>query len=92
MKCEVEYTDEFGEWWEQLDEKQQTDVAVSVSLLERKGLALPFPHSSAVFGSKYKHMRELRTQSAGGQATANIICVRPKANGDSPDRRRKNRR
>jgi hypothetical protein len=65
MKCAVEYTDEFGEWWEQLDEKQQIDVAVSVSLLERKGPTLPFPYSSAVFGSKYKHMRELRTQSEG---------------------------
>jgi hypothetical protein len=65
MKYEVEYTDEFEEWWEQLSEKQQTDVAVSVSLLERKGPTLPFPHSSAVFGSKHKHMRELRTQSEG---------------------------
>ncbi len=65
MKYEVEYTDEFEKWWTQLSEKQQIDVAVSVSLLERRGPTLPFPHSSAVLGSKHNHMRELRTQSEG---------------------------
>jgi hypothetical protein len=65
MKCEVEYTNEFEEWWNRLSEKQQTDVAVSVALLEHRGPLLPFPHSSAVFGSKHNHMRELRTQSEG---------------------------
>jgi hypothetical protein len=65
MKYEVEYTNEFEEWWDRLNEQQQIDVAVSVSLLERRGPTLPFPHSSAVFDSKHKHMRELRTQSKG---------------------------
>ncbi len=65
MACEVEYTDEFSEWWESLDEDEQESVAVSVILLEERGVALPFPHSSAVEGSKYGHMRELRIQHKG---------------------------
>jgi len=65
MEWEVEYTDEFGTWWETLSEKEQTAVAVTVGLLERMGPALPFPHSSAVHGSRHGHMRELRTQCGG---------------------------
>jgi hypothetical protein len=65
MACEVEYTDEFNEWWEGLDEAEQESVATSVILLEEKGTSLPFPHSSAVEGSKYGHMRELRVQHKG---------------------------
>ena len=65
MEWKVEYTDEFGTWWETLSEKEQTAVAVTVGLLERMGPALPFPHSSAVHGSRHGHMRELRTQCGG---------------------------
>ena len=35
MEWDVEYTDEFGSWWETLSEKEQTAVAVTVGLLER---------------------------------------------------------
>lgn len=37
----------------------------SVSLLEARGPALGYPHSSAVNGSRHGHMRELRTQHSG---------------------------
>ncbi|MDO4450920.1 MAG: type II toxin-antitoxin system RelE/ParE family toxin [Moraxella sp.] len=62
---EVEYTDEFGEWFESLSESEQTDIAYSVELLETMGVNLPHPHSSGVNGSRHSHMRELRTQSGG---------------------------
>lgn len=62
---EVEFTDEFGRWWETLTEDQQDDVAYSVGLLAELGPALGFPHSSKVNVSRYSQMRELRTQSAG---------------------------
>jgi hypothetical protein len=65
MACEVEYTDEFNEWWESLDEAEQESVATCVILLEERGTSLPFPYSSAVEGSKYGHMRELRIQHKG---------------------------
>jgi hypothetical protein len=62
---EVEYTDEFDEWWNTLDEKEQIDVAASVGLLETCGPNLKYPHSSGIEGGKHPHMRELRIQHAG---------------------------
>lgn len=63
MKCNVEYTDEFGSWWNTLSEDEQEDIAAIVGLLEEKGTQLPFPFSTGVEGSKHSHMRELRVQS-----------------------------
>ena len=37
MAWEVEFTDEFGQWWRSLSEDQQDDVAYSVSLLQNLG-------------------------------------------------------
>lgn len=65
MSWEVEYTDQFGNWWGSLDESEQDSVAVSVTLLEKKGPNLPFPHSSNIKGSRHRHMRELRIQHKG---------------------------
>jgi hypothetical protein len=65
MKWEVEYTDEFGQWWSGLSEQEQISVAASVQLLEERGPSLGFPHSSGIHGSKHGHMRELRTQHLG---------------------------
>lgn len=65
MVWEVEYTNEFGYWWQTLSEGQQNDVAAVVNLLVEKGPNLPFPFSSAINGSKYTHLRELRVQSSG---------------------------
>ena len=60
MAWNVEYTDEFGEWWCSLTEGEQDDVAASVGLLVENGPMLRFPHSSGVEGSRHGHMRELR--------------------------------
>jgi hypothetical protein len=65
MAWEVEYTGEFGEWWERLTEQEQGDVAAYVGELERRGPMLPSPYSSGVKGSKHGEMRELRVQSGG---------------------------
>jgi hypothetical protein len=65
MACEVEYTDEFGAWWETLEESQQEDVEATVTELERRATSLPYPYSSKVTSSKYSHMRALRIQSSG---------------------------
>jgi len=62
---DVEYTDEFNEWWENLSEKEQDAVAFSVGLLENRGPFLKFPYSSDVRQSKYGVMRELRSQCEG---------------------------
>ena len=65
MKWEVEYTDEFGRWWEDLSEAEQASIAASVTLLELRGPSLGFPYSSSINGSRHTHMRELRTQHQG---------------------------
>ena len=65
MAWEVEYTDEFGEWWIGLSEIQQDAVATRVELLMEHGPNLPFPHSSDVRTSRHGRMRELRVQQSG---------------------------
>lgn len=65
MEWEVEYTNEFGEWWNSLTEAERESVRATVQLLRTLGPNLPFPHSSAVHDSKHGHMRELRTQCKG---------------------------
>lgn len=65
MPCEVEFTDEFGGWWNGLDEAEQESVSAVVQLLEERGVQLGFPFSSGVSTSRHKHMRELRIQHGG---------------------------
>jgi hypothetical protein len=65
MVWEIEYTDEFGDWWDRLSDKEQNDIVVVVNLLAEKGANLPFPYSSGITGSKHSQMRELRVQSGG---------------------------
>jgi hypothetical protein len=65
MAYEVEYTDEFEQWYVTLDAKTQASIDAIVKLLEQEGPNLPFPWSSAVNGSRHQHMRELRVQHKG---------------------------
>ena len=65
MKWEVEYTNEFEEWWIELDAATQVSIDVIVRLLEQKGSELPYPYSSGIKGSRHSHMRELRVQHKG---------------------------
>lgn len=62
---EVEYTDEFEEWWDALSVREQKAVEKSVERIIDKGVALGYPHSSKVVGSRHSHMRELRVQHKG---------------------------
>jgi hypothetical protein len=65
MLWNVEFTDEFGEWWDTLDEAAQNAVLAGVRLLQDRGPTLDHPYSSDVAGSKHGNMRELRVQSKG---------------------------
>lgn len=65
VKWEVEYTNNFGEWWADLSNGEQESLDASVRLLEDRGPHLGFPHSSGINGSRHSHMRELRTQHDG---------------------------
>jgi hypothetical protein len=62
---EVEYTDEFEQWWETLTEDAQVDITAHVGLLEHHGPNLTFPYSSGIINAKASHMRELRVQHNG---------------------------
>lgn len=59
---EVLQTAEFEEWFRGLSDEKREDVAVVVGLLRHEGIALGFPHSSALRGSKFA-LRELRPNS-----------------------------
>lgn len=65
MAWEIEFTDEFGAWWDSLKEAEQKDVAVGVGLLAEHGPHLRFPHCSDVKGSRHRQLRELRVQHQG---------------------------
>ena len=65
MAYEVEVTDEWLAWFDQLTADEQEELAATIGLLEAKGPHLPFPYSSAVLSSRHSHMRELRTQVHG---------------------------
>ena len=71
---EVEYTDEFEQWWHNLTEDQQDDLVMSVQLLRHLGPSLSRPHADTVKGSRYRNMKELRTQSKGKSAE-DILCI-----------------
>lgn len=62
---EVEYTNEFENWWNELNENEQINIAASVGLLEEYGPNLKYPHSSGIQESSFAHLRELRIQHAG---------------------------
>jgi hypothetical protein len=65
MRCEVEYTDEFEEWWNALGEDEQATVDAYVKMLEQYGVGLGYPYSSDAKQSRYGQMRELRVQHQG---------------------------
>jgi hypothetical protein len=65
MAWEIEYTDEFGNWWDEISDQEQNDVVAVVNLLAEKGANLVFPYSSGIVGARHSQMRELRVQSGG---------------------------
>jgi hypothetical protein len=65
MAWDVEYTDEFGDWWEALSEDEQDAIDRIVGVLEDRGPHLGHPYSSDIRGSRHGHMRELRIEHLG---------------------------
>jgi hypothetical protein len=57
---EVEYTDTFGSWWDELTEDEQERVTAAVELLEQGGPALGRPLVDTLKGSRHPNMKELR--------------------------------
>lgn len=62
---EVEFTDEFEEWWSNLDQDQQEALDDRVMLLASVGPGLKRPAVGEIQTSRHPNMKELRV-SAGG--------------------------
>ena len=63
MAYEVEFTEEFGQWWDSLDADEQESVDFYVRLLEEQGIHLKRPYADSVNQcSRFPNMRELRCQ------------------------------
>jgi hypothetical protein len=65
MEWEVEFTDEFFNWWDGLSEAEQVDVNAKVILLQKIGPSLPRPHADLIHSSRHRNMKELRIQHSG---------------------------
>ena len=57
---EVEYTDEFGAWWDTLSADDQQAIDAAVGLLAERGPGLGRPLADTVTGSRHPNMKELR--------------------------------
>ena len=61
----VPYTDEFGTWFETLEEDQQDAVIARVELLETEGPSLGRPTVDTIVGARHPNMKELRVSKGG---------------------------
>jgi hypothetical protein len=57
---EVEYTDQFGEWWHGLTAEEQQPVAATIELLVARGPGLGRPYADTISASRHPNMKELR--------------------------------
>lgn len=71
MAWEVEYTDEFGQWWDTLSADEQVEINAKVILLQERGPVLPRPHSDVIVTSRHSNMKELR--GSVGEAELRVL-------------------
>lgn len=57
---EIEVTDEFRDWYEDLDEEGQAPIDAAMEVLEQRGPSLGRPLVGEVAGSKIHNLKELR--------------------------------
>ena len=60
MPWEVEYTDEFGAWWETLTEPERDRVAAAVRRLSERGPTLGRPYVDTIRTSRHANVKDLR--------------------------------
>ena len=71
MPWEVEFTDEFLEWWNGITEGEKGSVSNTVNQLDENGVTLRHPHSSGIRSSRHSHMRELKVD--GGRSPIRVF-------------------
>ena len=57
---EVEFTDQFEEWWNTLSMPEQAAIDVAIEVLQEKGPWLGRPLVDTLSGSRHPNMKELR--------------------------------
>jgi hypothetical protein len=62
---EVEYIDEFYQWWRTLTEEQQEALDDRVMLLAEHGPAIKRPVVGEITSSRHHNMKELRASKGG---------------------------
>lgn len=60
MDWDVEYTDEFGNWWDSLTADEQDAIDAVVEFLSEVGPTLGRPLVDTIQGSRHPNMKELR--------------------------------
>ena len=71
MVWDVEFTDEFFDWWNGISQSEKDSVSNSVNFLIQQGVNLRHPHSSGIRSSRHSHMRELRI--LGGRSPIRVF-------------------
>jgi hypothetical protein len=61
----AEFTNEFHDWWLQLDAAQQDAIESRVQLLQEQGPGLGRPVVDTISGSRHANMKELRADKGG---------------------------
>ena len=59
---EVEYTDQFGSWYETLSVEDQDAIIGRIDLLEEQGPGLGRPAVDSIHQSRHSNMKELRAE------------------------------
>jgi hypothetical protein len=57
---EVEYTDQFEEWWNAVTAEDQRRIEAAVEVLQERGPGLGRPWVDTLQGSRHPNMKELR--------------------------------
>ena len=65
MEWEVDFTEEFETWWNDLTLSEQEAVNAKVMLLQTIGPLLSRPHANVIHASRHPNMKELRIPHSG---------------------------
>lgn len=57
---DIEFTDQFEDWWDSLTFEEQQSIKGPVNLLKQRGPGLGRPTVDTVTGSRHPNMKELR--------------------------------
>ena len=65
MPYTVNTSDEFEDWFKELAEDLQEDIAIAIGLLQERGHQLRRPYADTLEGSTVSNLKELRVQHRG---------------------------